>query len=253
MGAPPGRLGSGGPGRIRGDPPSAIAAPPRDARSLPRSGRKLGRPSRGTAFRLRVPGRNPLPSASRAVRPRSFPFPLRREGPGGDPGRQVRGEERCGAHSRPAAFHGDPGRLGRPVPGRVPPDDRSRSDPSGKIFPEGVQLSRAGGPLPRPPHRVALRSSPPAEDPGTQAPGGIAAFRPGGKRTPFVHRPARRAYPPPRASRRRRVHFGCDRRGVRPRLEKSRGGAYSGAHGGARRSLSSPTPIPRQATTRETG
>lgn len=253
MGAPPGRLGGGAPGRIRGDPPSAIAAPPRVARSLPRSGRKLDRPSRGTAFRQRVPGRNPLPSASRAVRPRPFPFPLRRESPGGDPGRQVRGEERCGAHPRPAAFLGDPGRLGRPVPGRVPPDDRSRSDPSGKIFPEGVQLSRAGGPLPRPPHRMVLRSSPPAEDPGTQAPGGIAAFRPEGKRTPFVHRPARRACPPPRASRRRRVHFGGDRCGVRPRLEKSRGGAYSGAHGGARPSLSSPTPIPRQATTRETG
>src|SRR3990172_1593104 len=253
MGAPPGRLGSGGPGRIRGDPPSAIAAPPRVARSPPRSCRKLDRPSRGTAFRQRVPGRNPLPSASRAVRPRPFPFPLRREGPRGDPGRQVRGEERSGAHPRPAAFLGDPGRLGRPVPGRVPADDRSRSDPSGKIFPEGVQLPRADSPLPRPPDRVALRSAPFAKDPGTQAPGGIAAFRPGGKRTAFVPRPARRTCPPPRAARRRRVYIGGDRCSVRPRLEKGRGGAYSGAHGGARHSLSSPTPIPCRTTTTQAG
>lgn len=166
-----------------------------------------------------------------------FPLPVPGRDPGGDPEREIWFPPPGGRRGRRPSSPGPPSGLDGPVSGLLPSRGRPGPDPSPEIFPARLQPPRADRLPPGPKHRVGFRSALPSPDPGEVATGPSSPLPAGGQRARIVRRSGGEKSPAGDPPPGRRLHLGGHRRGMRPRLEKGGGGAYSGFDGRPHRPL----------------
>ena len=196
-------------------------------------------------FLFRHPGplsrmRSPAP-----LRFRPLAVRLRRTRPGRDPRGEIRPRGRARRCPGGEVAGSRPEQVVGPIHGRFPAGHSPRPDPSGEIFPAGIQPARAHGNGPLARHRVAVLAANPPQGCRKHPAGGPAPRGPRGKRPGRIHGSFGNPGTSLRASARRRLHIRRHCEGLCPRLENRGGGAYSSPDGGPHRPLILPSPETR--------